>query len=437
MVDRWFPFHPHYDEQPLFMTNENLRVAFPMGSFVLVERVTPGSEGLLEVLVGRLLSTDRNDTCRVNLFPRLSGSSITVPIEVESELCRGVQEVFQSGEIVEILKEEVKDIAFVFHSETINAKMYSLEGVTNAYQIRFRSLSSTGHPERMAQQSIFSFPCEHPAHQHTAVSYQKRVWNSLLFMREKIEATLCRHGQRQGDFPRQKHTTLFDPDAFQYIARRVNVICTERPSKRKKATLSSPPLLSVAGRVDHVVTCVKFDTKEKIGMLQGLLGSTIPFGIRHRRPKAGERISDLTNNMLNIVDGDPGYVNLDYLDGRLSIYIKAKSYLFGVQGGELINCNSDLFKEFFDKYWKPNNVGACVDGGAGGGDGDDDDVGGGNNHFARLQPGRSFKKDGKVYRVSMVSEVGVQAKVLSGNLRGTVVEFENKQAILDLVQQFN
>jgi hypothetical protein len=48
---------------------------------------------------------------------------------------------------------------------------------------------------------------------------------------------------------------------------------------------------------------VRLETKERLGILQDILGSTVTCGLRKMHPKSGESKHVLTNNAINIVLG--------------------------------------------------------------------------------------------------------------------------------------
>jgi hypothetical protein len=157
--------HPKHDEMPVYVPL--LKSTVGMGHFVLV------SNGSSEPLIGQLLSMCHerpnhpyynivNVCCYLPLFSNATQQHINNPTILPRKLCgattKDVIELVNIGKIAQVNVASIFSIAFVFLESDVTNNLFFIDGVKNAFVIRFKYCQSRKLLVSLDSTSFFCFP---------------------------------------------------------------------------------------------------------------------------------------------------------------------------------------------------------------------------------------------------------------------------------------
>ncbi len=108
----------------------------------------------------------------------------------------------------------ITGITFIFLAEQLTSFSFDVQGMKNAFVIRYKYCLSTSSLIRLSNESFYCFPdlCIH-YWQIWSECYARTIFNSIDHLRQEMWRFLCRYGQSQGLFPKQM-LTLYFPTVF-------------------------------------------------------------------------------------------------------------------------------------------------------------------------------------------------------------------------------
>jgi len=202
-----------HDDMPVYISI--LRNTLSMGHFVVISHGSGGS------YIGQLTRW-HNDAAHsqhfVQVVPHLPlysrstlqyiGSPTLLPRAVTHFSCQNVTEVFRTNHVAVVSISDIIGLAFIFLADNVTNSMNHLQGMQNAFIIRFKYCRGTHTLLPLNEDSFHSFPDMHPSHvEYWCECYGRSIFTSINYLRQEIWLVLCRYKQSQGMFP--KYTISF------------------------------------------------------------------------------------------------------------------------------------------------------------------------------------------------------------------------------------
>jgi hypothetical protein len=161
-----------------------------------------------------------NVRCCLPLFSHFTRRHISNPTLFPRRICSlpclDVVELVDISRSARVNVASVTDIAFVFLENDINNQLYSIQGMSNAFVIRYKYLTTRKALKPLCYTTFDCFPDMHPLHrQFWSECFARTVFSSLDHLRQEIWRFLFRYGESQGLFPQQL-VNLYFPPSFNY-----------------------------------------------------------------------------------------------------------------------------------------------------------------------------------------------------------------------------
>ena len=306
-----------------------LRSTLSMGHFVII------SSGGGNSYVGQIAKR-HNDPAHpqhfITVIPHLPlyspsthkyiGSPTLLPRAVTHLTCKTVSELVKTNYVAVVHIKDIIGLAFVFLADSVTDFMYHIQGMRNAYLIRFKYCQVLDSLKLLNSTTFHSFPDIHPTHmQFWCECYGRSIFGCIDYMRQEMWRVLCRYGQSQGLFP--KHTiSLFLPTiftqylcyAFQSSGIQPQECVASEPQRRVESTL-----LYKMVSISYKYLYFSLDTEEKLSVFAGIIGSMSVFGVRKRIPNKRQNSESIMryNDLVNVVEKIDLYISSSRVKLRL------------------------------------------------------------------------------------------------------------------------
>jgi hypothetical protein len=221
-----------------------------------------------------------------------------VGVEANSNLfkCR-VKEAFEDCRTLALINvRDVKDLAFVFHADTLEKQYVNCAGMTRVYFTRYR-FHHDGRPE------LIDCRVHAPFSSTYVESYPSRIWFFLLEVKHVMEKMLNDAKQFQ---PCRKMTTMkCSLECWHYFTQCMcssdAVFSHYRRNHTDKFLHCDLSLSSCSTKKE--LNLVRIDSSRSMRCARNLFGTTFGIGIRNRAPRRGERPVLLHHgDVVNLVD---------------------------------------------------------------------------------------------------------------------------------------
>ena len=190
----------------------------------------------------------------------------------------------------------------------------------------------------------------------SSIILKRKIWNGLQFVRDNIERASNREGEVQVDSPYvlANSNSPFDADTWEFIKR--GLIKTDPQllirlimRKRKRSRLvCNTSFQSRSFGTEEKCESINLDSDVALQAAQTVFGTTILFGIRHRRPKKWQTYPLQRNDRINVITGTQkrGYIEFVFStkSDTLTTRVKFESFAYDFDSAKrLIGCPSALF----------------------------------------------------------------------------------------------
>ena len=320
---------PKHDEMPIYIPR--MKCTLSMGHFIVIGTNTSDLCVVGQIL-GRSYDCDHphlyiDICCYLPLYCNevkqyLNNPSI-LPVRICSSVCLNVMELVNISRIAKVKIASIKGLAFVFLESEVNSYLYYIQGMKNAFIVRFKYCATGKVLTPLDNSSFHCFPDLHPVHRMAwDECYGRTIYLSIDNLRQEIWRFLCRYGDSQGLFPRQLIHLNYPCQFTNYLCN--FLVSAQVPFALK--TLREPHRRVETGFMYRTVSasqqykCFNLDSAEAIEVFSGLLGATFLFGIWKRKPKLGSEISTKMLDAINVLSRLELYVSYSSLKVRLYAY---------------------------------------------------------------------------------------------------------------------
>jgi hypothetical protein len=338
----WNDVIPKFDDPPVHVTT--LGALITIGSIVklidgrIVRLLSCSSEASAFRLDGNLFSNVQNPP------------PLDPPMNPFIRFIRD-KEVAETKRKVVFAVSDIADLAFVFSKEDVQQQGLCLHGVNNAYFTRFRYESND--TKVAIPQGVVYFSSDSSV--SSCSCYSKRIWDGLLTLQSLFRTILSRGSLSQGEHTTYKVKFPFSREIWDYLRARLSSVATTTVVKMRQIRARLIP-----GMATHTLRFhqdgqrLELSTEDQFISFQDILGSTVLFGSRHRRPKIGEVSTPLTNNHYNVITHEsynnypPSTIQLS-MDG-MELHVKVSYVLYSYradENGYPVGCPSPSLFQLF------------------------------------------------------------------------------------------
>jgi len=301
---------PCYEENPIYIPV--LKGAVTAGHFVFVSGID--AAGQSREFIGQIIKrNDCNDhTIRLCcLLPFYSidtkeyiGSPEIYPRSVIHISCHNVVELVNISKIVDVDVNDVTGLGFVFLESDVTDLKYHIQGMTNAFIIRYKYCPETRDLLPLSPTTFQCFPDLNATYNNLWCECLGRtIFMSIDYLRQEVWRFLCRYGQSQGRFPKAYLRIPCNPQFAAYMTSffvRAGILSYPTVAsdlQRRIQHQLSYKMVSV--EVNYNVFC--FDCETKLETFAAMLGDTALFGVRRKRPRKDEQSETRINDAINML----------------------------------------------------------------------------------------------------------------------------------------
>ena len=211
-------------------------------------------------------------------------------------LCR-LEEVFELRASRSVInRNDVVDLAFVFHIIALESNMPNCAGMANVFFVRY-------YYDESNQLKELCFSRHFPFSHVVMDSYPSRIWHTMLQVKGTIEKNL--NDKKQYQMCRKMCLVSCSLESWTYLASKlvscgalVVVFSRRNTSKRMHCDLS---LSSATDRQSYIL--LRLDTSNSMVCARRIFGITFGVGIRNRPPSKGEPpVRMMPSDAVNFVD---------------------------------------------------------------------------------------------------------------------------------------
>jgi hypothetical protein len=245
-----------------------------------------------------------------------------LPLAVTHLSCHHVTELVTTSCTTVVSISDIIGLAFIFLADSVTIFMNHLQGMTNAFIIRFKYSHGTSGLSKLSDDSFHCFPDLHTKNREFwSECYGRSIFTSIDYLWQEIWRVLCRYGQSQGMYPKDT-ISLFFPTVFTqslcHVVQTSGVTVQEcfvpEPQRRVEVNLI---YRMVSTQFKYLFFTL--DTDVKINSLTGIIGSMSVFGIRKwMKQRNIDSISVMrVHDLVNVFDKIDLYVNSSRIKLRL------------------------------------------------------------------------------------------------------------------------
>ena len=325
-------FTPVLDEASLQCQHNNtpiyipiLKISLTVGHYVTV--CSPQGRCFVGQIIGRHIGGDTVDI--LPYLPLYSGEisdyfseNYLLPRSISEPSCHGVVEVFTTYSVAKLSTSHITGIAFIFLAEQLTSFLFDVQGMKNAFVIRYKYCLSTRSLIRLSNESFYCFPdlCIH-YRQIWSECYARTIFNSIDHLRQEMWRFLCRYGQSQGLFPKQMLTLYFPTVFTTYISNYLGQFGI--PSQ--ECSLFEPQRrveLNFMYRVvssEFLYRLFRIESEESMDCFTEMMGTMSIFGIRKKMPRKDAESAIRNFDLVNAISRIDMYINLSKKNAPLCI----------------------------------------------------------------------------------------------------------------------
>jgi hypothetical protein len=346
-----------YDNVPIYIPL--LRTSITVGHFVVVCS-GPGRSFIAQI-IGRPSSS--YDVVVVLLFlPLFSpegqdymGNIGLLPRLISSNACHDVTELFRTSSIATIRTGLIVGIAFIFLVNELENLMYPVQGMVNAFVIRFKFCGRSRGLIPLCDATFYSFPDMNVQYQQLwSECYARTIYSSLDHLRQEFWRFLCRYGQSQGLYPKQTLNFYF-PSAFtSYVCNflgQAGLVSEECVAKEPQRRVETYFIYRMVSKEVHY-QLFRLESDEAIDKLTQMIGTMAMFGIRKKLPRKDAELVIRNLDLINAISKIELYVSASK--------IKVRLYAFRHVIGDASTCTRLLSQIGHPAPVNPNNTGAAT-----------------------------------------------------------------------------
>ncbi len=128
---------------------------------------------------------------------------LILPRPISHGSLEGGTELVQMSLITEVSPESIDGFAFVFCYSNVKSYSIHIQGMMDAFVVRFKHCSSSRCLVKLTEDEFFPFPDKYPLYQNRWSDCIGRViFDSIDDIHQEMWRILCKWGQYQGDFPK-------------------------------------------------------------------------------------------------------------------------------------------------------------------------------------------------------------------------------------------
>ncbi len=234
-------------------------------------------------------------------------------VEATSPPSRNVPELYLTLDYFWTEATSIEDLAFIFPLEKIDNGAAPVQGMTRGFAIRYGLVGDSME----ALKDWNAFPCisiddkayddddnTNDEEELCYESYARRVFNGIIQVREELRRGLNSSAGAQSILNTQYVSTCISMDTWLFFQRALRNCDVEyRMNEKNKCFKMLYPHLK-REKKRRLVRTESFTVRpgESLDTLTKLLGEASTFGMRHKWPKAGDRVALLNvNDTLNVV----------------------------------------------------------------------------------------------------------------------------------------
>ncbi len=294
---------PDYNEPAIYIPSLKSLVTF--GHFVLFQIDH-------ERVVGQLLRRDIVSTNAIvsvllplydqGTLQHINSVTILPPAIIHSS-CENSSELVYISKVAVVPVCCIVSLAFVFLARDVMDYIFHLQGMRDAFLIRFKYCLKTASLVELNNATFMEFPDLHPEHENRYCECIGRsIFCSIEFLRQELWRILCRYGQSQGHFPKGTVKMSISPMFSYYVLNYLSLegidfISVFHPEIRRRIQYK---LMYRMVEAKDSYFLFDFDSEAKIAALQKLIGEMSVVGVRVKKPRKGEEFQVNVNCTLNM-----------------------------------------------------------------------------------------------------------------------------------------
>jgi hypothetical protein len=345
-VVSWEDAEPLYAQPPIYVAS--LKAYLSVGSFVIFKVDEEGEKKKIGRIVRReaknhVLSLQQ-ETLVMNIFLHLSDMPFATQVMRETAgEAAGVVEVVQTFEQITVSAASISNVSFVFSAKRMHATNVVCAGIDNCFYCRFRS-------DQTQIGNLVTFPSHHPDHHHIVICYPLRIWNAIEQLRDSIAKLLNRTGEKQGaEHCRHYVRLIFPPEGWYYLMYKLgdDSVISRLSISRSLRFRILHGMVGSKKSIERSAELIRFETEDQLTSLRKLLGSTITYGFREKKPRVGTTKRIAENWAVHVISGadtveDPFVpftkkegIDFIYDQIELKVVLRYHKYLFTTQHSTL------------------------------------------------------------------------------------------------------
>jgi hypothetical protein len=348
------------------------------------------------------------------------------------------RELVKSTKIISFFSDDIDDLAFIFLLDDIVKKGHVIHGIENCWFIRYNS-----NGESLAEPDMFSsFPSGLKEQGFRGFADTPlNIWSSIVLLQQQFRGVMSRYGAKcQGDF----HTVgkmkfPFPYEAFMYLIyrlRRKNLSILNSKEKKNviKPILIPTGLLQATVRVEHSCNSICIENRLDIEAFSAIVGYSPLIGIRARRPRLDNNRRLFVNDKVNYCVGEQsnpqpdssisGSIKFVRDEVDLLITIEYDTFVYIPDDdivGKTKECEYDLLNKLIAHQVRYNDLPAA-------------EVA--FKYPGNIKVGRRFMFDGRLHRISVLSEQTERIECTVRALTNPVIFTDSHQVSLLVRQQY-
>lgn len=317
----------HYDALPAYIAP--LKAVLTAGHYILVS-INSGNRFVAEIL--QVYQSQLSVCLYLPLYadetkPYIHNPAL-LPLPISHPSFQGVVELVKTAYTANVDLECVCGIAFVFLAEDIMNYLFHVEGMQDAFTIRFKFCPIVQHLVPLNHSSFFCFPDVSPVHQSLwSACYGRSIFSAIDGLRQELWRFLCRYGGSQGSFPKGV-VKLNVPSIFTHYCCKFfhdagvpsQVLSHSEPNRRIEQYLIYR-MVSITNNYRYF----SLETEERLKVLAAFLGTMSMFGIRTRMPRRNAEKAVRVMDAVNCISKAELFVGLT----QVKVRIKAFKHIVG------------------------------------------------------------------------------------------------------------
>jgi len=195
---------PHHEDNPIYIPS--LKASVTMGHFVIF--CCENDAGINERVVGQILRRDRGSGNNVliciylplfkeDTLPHIA-SPLILPQPMSHMFRLNVIELVNISKVASVPSAAINSLGFVFFACDVTEYIYHIQGVQDAYLVRFKFSPLSRDLVELNRSTFFAFPDLYEEHNmQWCECLARTIFSSIDDLRIQLWHVLCRFGQSQ------------------------------------------------------------------------------------------------------------------------------------------------------------------------------------------------------------------------------------------------